>query len=392
MSNAAQKEAAFDGHFLKNTPECFLLLDLSKRITLITEVAEKILGFTPPITLGQNLLENETFMPRGALAELFSSAESSQRTVSREIFIEGPVSSRWYEIRIYPHPDGYILHFIDLSDRKKREAHLELLSWMVEQSSEGIAATDLNGNVLFANKSFATLFGLTPSELVGINVSAFHSMEQMEKVRRIFDLVFQRGSFEGEVGHQRLDGSEFPTWMSITLIRDNRGRPFGLVGSVRDITKLKKTEEALKHSEAEATQKRISLEQKTLDLRDLLEQIEFEKKHLQEKVLQNIQKLVLPSLKKLKLQKSDEKALSLIHKNLESAASSLGLKLSCGQTQLSPREIEIANLVAHGLSSKEIASSLAISPLTVIKHRKKIREKLAIKNKKINLTSFLSIG
>ncbi|MCP4580121.1 MAG: helix-turn-helix transcriptional regulator [candidate division Zixibacteria bacterium] len=57
--------------------------------------------------------------------------------------------------------------------------------------------------------------------------------------------------------------------------------------------------------------------------------------------------------------------------------------------KLSPREIEICSMIKNGATSKEIAETLSISVLTVNKHRERIRKKLVISNKGINLTSFL---
>lgn len=48
--------------------------------------------------------------------------------------------------------------------------------------------------------------------------------------------------------------------------------------------------------------------------------------------------------------------------------------------ELSPREVEVLVLLAHGLINKEIADRLHISLTTVISHRKNITEKLGIKS------------
>lgn len=47
---------------------------------------------------------------------------------------------------------------------------------------------------------------------------------------------------------------------------------------------------------------------------------------------------------------------------------------------LSAREIQICREVAKGLTNHEIANSLQISPFTVLKHRRNIREKLGAVN------------
>lgn len=57
--------------------------------------------------------------------------------------------------------------------------------------------------------------------------------------------------------------------------------------------------------------------------------------------------------------------------------------------KLSPREIEICKLLIGGASTKEIAEALHISVATVNKHRERIRSRLDIANKDINLTSYL---
>ena len=52
-------------------------------------------------------------------------------------------------------------------------------------------------------------------------------------------------------------------------------------------------------------------------------------------------------------------------------------------------ESMIANLIKNGIASKEICSMLNISFKTVETHRNKIRRKLDILNKDINLTTYL---
>jgi DNA-binding CsgD family transcriptional regulator len=48
---------------------------------------------------------------------------------------------------------------------------------------------------------------------------------------------------------------------------------------------------------------------------------------------------------------------------------------------LTKREKEILVLIAQGLTDKEIADIIFLSPLTVITHRKNILSKLGLKNK-----------
>ena len=57
--------------------------------------------------------------------------------------------------------------------------------------------------------------------------------------------------------------------------------------------------------------------------------------------------------------------------------------------KLTPREIEICNMIKSGLTTKEISNFLNSSSQTIDKHRKNIRKKLGLTQRYINLTSFL---
>ena len=56
---------------------------------------------------------------------------------------------------------------------------------------------------------------------------------------------------------------------------------------------------------------------------------------------------------------------------------------------LSPREGEICNMIRNGLRTKDIARMHGVSLATINRHREHIRQKLAITNQEINLTTFL---
>jgi DNA-binding CsgD family transcriptional regulator len=54
-----------------------------------------------------------------------------------------------------------------------------------------------------------------------------------------------------------------------------------------------------------------------------------------------------------------------------------------------PTEIQVANLIKQGKTTKDIVELSNLSPRTIEFHRDNIRTKLRIKNKKINLRSYL---
>jgi len=97
----------------------------------------------------------------------------------------------------------------------------------------------------------------------------------------------------------------------------------------------------------------------------------------------------LPIIQKLRLTGESRKYVLLLRKNLQELTSSFGTKLTEKGAKLTSREVEVCGMIKNGLSSKEIASLLNISLRTVETHRIKIRNKLGIVNKELNLSSYL---
>jgi len=132
--------------------------------------------------------------------------------------------------------------------RERAEAEIHRLSSMVEQSTEGMAIADLDGNLIFVNLAWARIHGYeSGDELLGQNLSIFHNHEQLDREVAPFNRkVAEEGHHTGEVGHMRKDGTTFPTLMVTTLLRDDQYEPVALAGIAKDITERKQAEEALR--------------------------------------------------------------------------------------------------------------------------------------------------
>ena len=126
---------------------------------------------------------------------------------------------------------------------------LKLLQKAVEQSSEGIAIIYPSGEIIFSNSSFARMHGYSPEELVGKNVSIFHTPDQVPDVERINRQLHEEGVFKGPVWHARRDGSPFLGMMHNSVVRDDEGKVIALVGILRDISVQVEADNELKRAE-----------------------------------------------------------------------------------------------------------------------------------------------
>jgi PAS domain S-box-containing protein len=156
-----------------------------------------------------------------------------------------------------------------------------------------------------------------------------------------------------------------------------------------EIKKRKEAEVALKKSESQLRKQKSALEQKNIALGEIIAQIEIEKRKIKEDILTNANIVLSPILEKLQAGESTQKDLSLFHHHIKRLTSSYGTRITDKKLYLTPKEIEVCNLVKAGFASKDISRFLNISCQTVEGHRKKIRHKLGISNKSINLTTYL---
>jgi DNA-binding CsgD family transcriptional regulator len=85
-----------------------------------------------------------------------------------------------------------------------------------------------------------------------------------------------------------------------------------------------------------------------------------------------------------------EKAfVNIVESNLKDIMSPFARSLSSKYLGLTPSEIQVANLIKQGKTTKDIAELMNLSPRTIEFHRDNIRNKLDIKNKKVNLRTHL---
>ena len=187
------------------------------------------------------------------------------------------------------------------------------------------------------------------------------------------------------------------------LLKDKDEKIVGVFGIMRDISKQKRAEEALRkaHDElemrvdkrtAELKRKTVTLAETNIALNILLKKGEREKKEIEEKVVSNVQKLIKPYLEKLKkapLDPKDQINLTILEDNLRKIISPFAYLLSVKHFSLTNREVQVAKLIRHGKTTKEIAEITDLTAWTVQFHRRNLRSKLGLRNRKENLKDHL---
>jgi DNA-binding NarL/FixJ family response regulator len=154
--------------------------------------------------------------------------------------------------------------------------------------------------------------------------------------------------------------------------------------------KLRKTLETLEDTIAKRTR---DLEDANTALRVLLENVEASKEEVEAQILRQIKGLILPHISKLRHLDADRDLqssyLEMVEKNLKNITTSLSSQMVETLEALTPAEVEIAQMVLLGRSTKEIAHTLSRGTSTIDFHRNNIRQKLGLKESRKNLRQHL---
>jgi len=244
--------------------------------------------------------------------------------------------------------------------------------------------TDLH--FLGCNKAFEESVGFTREHIIGRTAQEVMP-EKLAREHHLKDLQLLRAgeSKPYEVSCVYPDDAPHDFLVFKALFYNKDGSVGGLIGTEMDITARNLVQQQLEMHSKE-------LENTNTALRVLLKQVNENKTEMETKVMDNFSRLVAPYLDTLEenlAHTPQQEYIKMIRENIDKITSSFSMTLSSSYLGLSPREIQVADLVRHGRTNKEAASILNISINAVEFHRNNLRKKLGIQNRKINLRTHL---
>jgi len=174
-----------------------------------------------------------------------------------EVVIERPNGSRvTVSVHIDPIRDdngtivGVVNFFHDITERKQAERATGLLGAIVDSSDDAIISKNLDGTITTWNKGAQRIFGYSAEEAVGHPITMLIPPDRLEEETTILERL-KRGERVDhfETIRLRKDGAALDISLTISPVRDDKGRVIGASKIARDITERKRAQEALEISE-----------------------------------------------------------------------------------------------------------------------------------------------
>ncbi|MBK7993661.1 MAG: PAS domain S-box protein [Blastocatellia bacterium] len=134
----------------------------------------------------------------------------------------------------------------DISDIKQAEKTLEIFAKVFQCTQEAILISDSNNIIQKINPAFTTITGYTEEEVVGKNPRFLQSgRHDTSFYNNLWQSINVKGEWQGEIWNRRKNGEIYPEWLTISTIKDEKGRVTNYVAIFSDITTVKLAERHL---------------------------------------------------------------------------------------------------------------------------------------------------
>jgi two-component system CheB/CheR fusion protein len=243
------------------------LLDSTDIATIFLGIDLQVKRFTPRVTDIINLIPSDIDRPISHIVSnlkydgLLKDAKKVLDTLATKETEVETKDGNWYLMRIMPYRtitnviDGVVIVFENITASKIIKEELKIraqqntfrLATVVNDSNDAITLQDKSGNIITWNQGAEKMYGYSEKEALKMNIKEIvpdgKKKETLDFVKDIF-----QGKLIESFETQRLskDSKTIDVWLTVTVLKDDKGNPEYIATTERDISRLKQGGATLK--------------------------------------------------------------------------------------------------------------------------------------------------
>ncbi|MCW4016545.1 MAG: PAS domain-containing protein [Candidatus Bathyarchaeota archaeon] len=212
-------------------------------LVLVNDAGGCLLGIPKEKLLGTKVTDLPSHIKETPFFKAFNQVMKTRKpdtVTSEHTYSDG--RKGWYEVRLYPVPEGILAIVVDITKRKVAEAELMRLSNAMRMSTDSIVITDIDTRILDVNEATLEMYGAREKdELIGKYAFELLDPEAQSSASGALTELMKKGSKKIlKFKVQTLGGTKFLE-VSLGLMKDDNDKPMGLVAISRDVTASNKT-------------------------------------------------------------------------------------------------------------------------------------------------------
>jgi PAS domain S-box-containing protein len=385
---------------IRNSFDVIKVVDRDFRTIFVSPSVERVLGHQPRDLLGTNPLDfvhpDDVQQATEFLQRIARDGETNRTTV-RARHRDGSwrnVDVIVQDLREDTDVGGFVMNYRDVTERVQAERRVRAFQERYEKAfrscPDSITITSGDtGEFMEANEGFERITGYARSEVIGrksLDMGMWRDPARRDDLNRQLAASGSVRDFAAEVVVR--DGSIRSCLVSAERIEIG-GRNC-ILAVARDVTREREREAQLRELSETLRRDQVEFVRKNVALNEVLQHIEVEKQGYRHEIAANVDNLLRPMLRKLSdLGRLERRDIEFLQRSLDEVTGRHIDQYRNNVSKLTPRELDILEMIRVGRSSKQIADALGLSSQTIHKHRQSIRRKLQIDHREINLATFL---
>jgi len=240
---------------VEQSPNTIIITNSKGIIEYVNPHFCRVSGYTPEEVIGKTMRMHQSgTTPKEVYDQLWQTIKSGQVWNGELLNKSKHGKYYWEQLSVSPIFDdqGNITHFlseqIDISARKEAEEQIRLFEKVFANANEAILISDADNNIITVNPAFTEVTGYTPEEVIGNNPRIFASgLMEKDFYDEMWKTLNADGKWQGEVVDRRKNGEIYAEWLSISSVRDIKGKLTHYIAMVTDISERKAVEERMNY-------------------------------------------------------------------------------------------------------------------------------------------------